>query len=93
MNMNTPLKIKHSDVRSPLQDITPSMTHKKRDELSFNTKTNKKNKTSNKTAHKGLGYEIEKWGLLTPRTMAESRLNKGKNPHLNQSKLKIDRFL
>lgn len=69
------------------------MTHKKRDEPSFNTKTNKKNKTSNKTANKGLGFEIEKWGLLTPRTMAESRLNKGKNPRLNQSKLKIERFL
>ena len=79
MNLNTPLKIRHNDIRSPLQDITPSMTQKKRNDPSFNTKTNKKNRTSNKTANKGLGlFEIEKWGLLTPRTMAESRLNKGK---------------
>lgn len=29
-NLNTPLKIRHQELRSPLQDITPSMTHKKK---------------------------------------------------------------
>jgi hypothetical protein len=51
--MNTPLKIRHNELRSPLLDITPSMTQKKKDEQ-FHTKTNKKNKTSNKTATKGI---------------------------------------
>lgn len=68
--MNTPLKIRHSELRSPLVDITPSMTNKKRDD-GFNTKTNKKNRTSNKTATKVFaGFDYEKLGLLTPRTMA-----------------------
>ena len=56
MNLNTPLKIKQCEIRSPLQDITPSMTHKKREDPSFKTQTNKKNKTTNKTANKGLGF-------------------------------------
>ena len=46
----TPLKVRQNEIRSPLQDITPSMTHKKKEEK-FNTKTNKKNKTSNKNAN------------------------------------------
>lgn len=87
--MNTPMKIRHNDLRSPLQDITPSMTQKKKDDLFPHTKTNKKNKTLNKTANKGLGFEIEKWGLMTPRTMAESRLHKGKKSALNNSKVKV----
>ena len=37
-------------------DITPSMTQKKKDE-GFNTKTNKKNKTSNKTGQ--LNYQTK----------------------------------
>lgn len=56
-NMNTPLKIRPPEARSPLQDITPSMTHKKKED-SMKTKTNKKNKTSNKTSNKGLGFEF-----------------------------------
>lgn len=77
------------------------MTHKKREDP-FHTKTNKKNKTSNKTANKGFGLELEKWGLQTPRTMAESRLNSnrvrgegkvaGGNVE-NKERLKIARFL
>jgi len=58
--MNTPLKIRQHEARSPLQDITPSMTHKKRENC-FNTKTNKKNKTSNKNSNGlglGLGFEL-----------------------------------
>jgi len=35
--LNTPLKIKNS-LRSPLQDITPSMTHKKRKDKTTNSK-------------------------------------------------------
>lgn len=61
------------------------MTHKKKGDTINNT--NKKNRTSNKTNNKILEYE--KWGLLTPRTMAESRLNKVKNSNINTSKLKI----
>ena len=29
-SLTTPLKIRKREIRSPLQDITPSMTHKKR---------------------------------------------------------------
>ncbi len=55
----------------------------------MNTKTNKKNKTTNKTATKGI-VEMEKWGLLTPRTMAESRLNRAKKVTFDHgSKIKI----
>ncbi len=48
----TPLKIRHNEIRSPLQDITPSMTHKKKGDTINNT--NKKNRTSNKTNNKTL---------------------------------------
>ena len=45
----TPLKVRHNEIRSPLQDITPSMTHKKKGDQD---NTNKKNKTTNKTNNK-----------------------------------------
>ena len=80
----TPMKIKRPEARSPLVDITPSMTHKKKQGTNF--KTNKKNKTSNK------GLDLQKMGLLTPRTMAESRMNKTNNAKFDSSRLKIERF-
>jgi hypothetical protein len=52
-------------LRSPLQDITPSMTHKKR-----------KDKTTNSKITPNIN-DKEKNYFLTPRTMAESRLKIG----------------
>jgi hypothetical protein len=47
--LNTPLKIRRCEMRSPLQDITPSMTHKKR---KTNTKLDKSRLLTPRTMEK-----------------------------------------